>query len=603
MERRPSGAAARRPARLLEWFLEAVLILLALGLGIWLVFPTSESDARSEAGPAMASPGALVIRDPAGSLIPWSGKIAASVDDTFARPWHGEFNNRFEREYVRLRPGSWGGLRFLDLPIAQGAHIYEAYIRLFVSGKDNPSILFFGQIGEGSSDFSNIGPVARRRSTASVYWQRHNLGDAWRDTPDLSQILQEIVDEPGWQAGDPMVFLLESTAGSLRFAAWDDDPELAAELFVTYSEQADWTSRVTATTNGNAHPTESVNSTAQATGESTTPSASPTSGPGAATPAPATATPTLTATQIPAIPTAPPSIGTATPTGDPPSPTDPPPTATATLTDPPMATPTGIPQEASAFGGPIQINSSNYDAYHSTYRSSGPFVVRATVLEPDRYARSLNEIARIHTYGENIADYRIGFGSVGALEGLLIDGEGQQLRDLGVTTLTYNPEGAHTPAQEFGHRFDASEANPIVQFARLAQEYGFRAVWAPLRTDADRIGDGALMLIYASGLDGLALQEQRFIENACVDTRLDAVEATLRRHEQIAGRSLELTVQIMSSRCAAGDALMVSCGEGANIYQYQHCDMFVEGLVDHSMLDVLSIWPNGNEASLIETIR
>jgi hypothetical protein len=303
--------------------------------------------------------------------------------------------------------------------------------------------------------------------------------------------------------------------------------------------------------------------------------------------------PTTTPTSVETLPTATEISPTATS-----SPTVPPP-------DPPNPTPTAEIEvgENASFSGPVQINASNYDAYHSIYQSIGPFIVRAVVLQADRYERGVNEIERIQGYGENVVDYRIGFGSVAVIEQLLESGEAQRLRDLGVTSLTYNPEGQHTPEGEFSRRFDANDQNPIVRFSRLADAYGFRAIWAPLRADADRIGDEALALIYSTGLDGLALQEQRFIENACVDTRTDAVEATIRRHSNIAGRQIELTVQIMSSRCSNGDSIMSSCGEGELEYQYQHCDLFVDALVEQSTLDVLAIWPNGDESSLIEIMR
>jgi hypothetical protein len=601
MEGRPSGEATRHSGRLLEWFLEGLLGLLALGLAIWLILPTAGSVAQSDGEGTLAPQPAGVVGEPTGGMLPWTGKVMAAADDTFARPWHGEFNNWFQEPYVRLRPGSWGGLRFLNLPVPQGARIYEAYLRLYVEGKGQLSILFFGQAGGKTSDFSQLGPVPRVRTLASRYWQRHNIGDGWRATPDLSQVLQEIVDQPGWQSGDSAVFLLESTAGSLRFAAWDQDPLLGAELYVTYEGGQDFSTGSAATPDEAVVSPEEADPTPGLIGETYTASGTPS--PETASGTQETATDNPAATQVQRTVTEPPPTWTPTATLNPPRPTNPPSTPTVTPPSPPTEAPTVAVSEGIAFGGPIQINSSNYVAHHSTYQASAPFIVRAPVLQADRFTRGLDEISRIRTYGEDISDYRIGFGSVQVLEGLLSETEAQRLRDMGVTTLTYNPEGGHTPAAEFDRRFDASESNPIVQFARLAHAYGFRAVWAPLRADADRTGDDALALIYAGGVDGLALQEQRFIESACVDTRLDAVQATVRRHERIAGRSLEVTVQIMSNRCATGDGLMTSCGEGTPAYPFQHCDLFVDGLSDRSLADVLSIWPTGDETSLIETIR
>jgi hypothetical protein len=84
----------------------------------------------------------------------------------------------------------------------------------------------------------------------------------------------------------------------------------------------------------------------------------------------------------------------------------------------------------------------------------------------------------------------------------------------------------------------------------------------------------------ASGVSGLAIQEQKFIENQDAVTRLSAVQRTRERYLRLARaegvEDFTFHVQIMHQRCP----------------NLANCVEFVEGL-ESIPVDSIAIWSNG----------
>ncbi len=107
----------------------------------------------------------------------------------------------------------------LDVDIPSGSIINSASIQFTVDEDDkNPAVANFGIFGELSpnaaaftSDDSNISD--RDATSSTVAWLSvpswtGQVGTAGPDqlTPDISSIVQEIIDQPGWAAGNAMAF-------------------------------------------------------------------------------------------------------------------------------------------------------------------------------------------------------------------------------------------------------------------------------------------------------------------------------------------------------------------------------------------------------------
>lgn len=137
------------------------------------------------------------------------------------------------------------GLRFNELDIPQAAQIISANLQFTAdeatSGTVNLTIR--GEAANDASPFTTAnGNLSNRpTTTASVSWSPPNwlsVGERNNNqkTPDLSNIIQEIVDRGNYNANSSMVFVITANGTTKRIAeAYEGDPAEVAELCVTYN--------------------------------------------------------------------------------------------------------------------------------------------------------------------------------------------------------------------------------------------------------------------------------------------------------------------------------------------------------------------------------
>ncbi len=136
------------------------------------------------------------------------------------------------------------GVRFLNVSIPQGGTVTNAYITFKACDTDteHTDITIRGENTDNAARFSaNNGDLSGRAMTAAaVNW---NDIPNWTDneyykTPDLTSIVQEIVNRPGWATGNAMVILFrsEDLGGQRRADTHDSITENAAALFVEYGD-------------------------------------------------------------------------------------------------------------------------------------------------------------------------------------------------------------------------------------------------------------------------------------------------------------------------------------------------------------------------------
>jgi Bacterial Ig domain len=109
------------------------------------------------------------------------------------------------------------GLRFTGVDVPQGATLTRAYVQFQVDEKGTTaaSLTVRGESSDNAAGFATaaFGISSRPRTTASVGWTPPAwsvIGAAGPDQrpPDLSSVLQEIVNRPGWSAGNALVLLV-----------------------------------------------------------------------------------------------------------------------------------------------------------------------------------------------------------------------------------------------------------------------------------------------------------------------------------------------------------------------------------------------------------
>lgn len=135
------------------------------------------------------------------------------------------------------------GLRFNNLTIPQGAHIISANIQFTVDETDNNpgTVVFRIEDVDNSTTFTNTPFDISSRSVVndSVLWsnipQWTQAGVAGADqlTPDLSQLVQSIVNRSGWNSGNALNFIIHGT-GERTAESYDGSSSQAAQLLIEY---------------------------------------------------------------------------------------------------------------------------------------------------------------------------------------------------------------------------------------------------------------------------------------------------------------------------------------------------------------------------------
>ncbi|HSG98023.1 MAG TPA: DUF2341 domain-containing protein, partial [Woeseiaceae bacterium] len=135
------------------------------------------------------------------------------------------------------------GLRFQNLAIAQGATITNAYVTFYTknTGSAATSLTFYANDVASAATFSNTSPnkiVERAKTTASVAWNNvpaWNIEEEAHNSPDISSVIQEVVNRGDWASGNDLAIIVTGTASSLRRAWSWDGIGVAASLHVECS--------------------------------------------------------------------------------------------------------------------------------------------------------------------------------------------------------------------------------------------------------------------------------------------------------------------------------------------------------------------------------
>jgi len=145
------------------------------------------------------------------------------------------------------------GVRFTGVDIPKGVTIKKAWVQFAADDVDDPyhnaavSLIITGELSPDPVEFSSsIGDISSRpTTTASVLWDIPVWGAVratgpTEQTPSLSRVIQEVIDQDGWAAGNAMVIIFEDnpanpSEGTREAEAFDGDASLAALLHIEYA--------------------------------------------------------------------------------------------------------------------------------------------------------------------------------------------------------------------------------------------------------------------------------------------------------------------------------------------------------------------------------
>jgi chitodextrinase len=170
--------------------------------------------------------------------------IAAGGDDVEERPASGSIKTT-SSDLEMTQDGTNVqviGLRFVGVSVPVGASINSAYVQ-FSADEANTEITNLGIRAELSGDAAPFGGPSTypttRTTTASVAWTpvAWVRGDAGADqrTPELAGLVQQVVDLPGWSAGNALVLLVDGS-GKRVAESFESGAALAPRLVIEYEQ-------------------------------------------------------------------------------------------------------------------------------------------------------------------------------------------------------------------------------------------------------------------------------------------------------------------------------------------------------------------------------
>ena len=145
------------------------------------------------------------------------------------------------------------GVRFTGVDIPKGVAIKKAWVQFTADDVDNEyhfppvSLVVEGELSPNPVEFSSTtGDISSRATTtASAVWDIPQWGSFQaagpeQQTPDISHLIQEIIDEDGWAAGNAMVVIFRDnpdnpSEGCREAEAFDDDQSRAPLLHIEYA--------------------------------------------------------------------------------------------------------------------------------------------------------------------------------------------------------------------------------------------------------------------------------------------------------------------------------------------------------------------------------
>ena len=176
--------------------------------------------------------------------------VSSSSDDAEESAWGAMDITSSDLELVTESTVQQVGVRFKNITIEQGATITAAYLE-FACDETWPTgaaqLTIRGQAHNNPVTFSIDNNITNRARTSNyAVW---DITAQWatirerHQSPDLSAIVQEIVDRSGWTSGNSMVFIVTGwgrrTAESWNGANSHGDLTLAPKLHIEYTGGSD----------------------------------------------------------------------------------------------------------------------------------------------------------------------------------------------------------------------------------------------------------------------------------------------------------------------------------------------------------------------------
>lgn len=154
-------------------------------------------------------------------------------------------NNNYTGTALDMNNKLYVAFRFRNITIPQGAFITSATIqfkqRSGKSDKGTAKVIIYGEDTNNASDYSSGKLSSRTTTSANKHWTITNKWSANErssdtTTPDITNIVQEIINRGGWTSGNALSFLFKKSSGTNRRpGTFERGLSYAAKLVIKYT--------------------------------------------------------------------------------------------------------------------------------------------------------------------------------------------------------------------------------------------------------------------------------------------------------------------------------------------------------------------------------
>ncbi|PIR24766.1 MAG: hypothetical protein COX62_04365 [Deltaproteobacteria bacterium CG_4_10_14_0_2_um_filter_43_8] len=168
--------------------------------------------------------------------------IAASVNDVEERADGSMYTNSSDLELVKENTVQTVGLRFTGVNLPANATLLKAYIQFTTDEVKNEAadLKIEAEAVASAASFitERYNLSSRPRTEANVQWQPQtwlaiNEAGEKQQTSDLRPLIEELLQQPGWQPGNNIAFII-SGSGKRVARSFDKSPGMAPRLVVEY---------------------------------------------------------------------------------------------------------------------------------------------------------------------------------------------------------------------------------------------------------------------------------------------------------------------------------------------------------------------------------
>ena len=178
-----------------------------------------------------------------GSAVEINTHIQSGADDVEERASGRISSHSSDLEMVYDSGDQTIGLRFVNLDIPQGAKISSAYLQFTVDETDSQvtNLNIYGELSGNALAFSkkrgNV--TSRAKTSASTLWsvpswEKKKVSTLAQRTPELKEIVQEIVNLNSWKKSNSMVFIVNGT-GKRVADSYEGGVDRATKLHIEFT--------------------------------------------------------------------------------------------------------------------------------------------------------------------------------------------------------------------------------------------------------------------------------------------------------------------------------------------------------------------------------